>query len=158
MAARKRSEEQLVRVAPLGELRAYTISEHELEKLVEGAPASDLLTIGLCLLSAALTLLATLLTTSLSEIKLTLFFCALLITGLIGAICTFLGWRWRTSAKELGRQIRARMPEAPIVQQIPPESMMGPPAVPGTFPPSTTREPPSPSTPSTEQRGGPPPG
>ena len=39
MAAKKKIEEQLVRVAPLGELRAYTISEHELEKLEQGAPA-----------------------------------------------------------------------------------------------------------------------
>jgi hypothetical protein len=54
LAARKKTEEQVVRVAPLGGLRAYTISEHELEKLKQGAPISDLLTIGLCLLSAEL--------------------------------------------------------------------------------------------------------
>ena len=58
MAARKKSEEQVVRVAPLGELRAYTISEHELEKLEQGTSVPDLLTIGLCLLSAAVTILA----------------------------------------------------------------------------------------------------
>lgn len=116
-----------MRVAPLGELRAYTISEHELERLEQGAPVSDLLTIGLCLLSAALTLLAALLSTSLSGTTLTLFFCALLITGLIGLICTFLGWRGRISTKELGRQIRARMPDVPVVQQIPPVPMTEPP-------------------------------
>src|SRR5579864_5050641 len=33
LAARKKSDEPRVRVAPLGELRAYTISEQELEKL-----------------------------------------------------------------------------------------------------------------------------
>lgn len=51
MAAKKKTEEQVVRVAPLGELRAYTIWEHELEQLEQGAPVSDLLTIGLCLRS-----------------------------------------------------------------------------------------------------------
>lgn len=84
MAAKKK--EQLVRVAPLGELRAYTISEHELEKLEQGTPVSHLLTIGLCLLSAALTILVTILSTSLPGQTLTMFFSALLIVGLIGAI------------------------------------------------------------------------
>jgi hypothetical protein len=129
LAAKKKTEEQVVRIAPLGELRAYVISEHELEKLEKGAPISDLLTIGLCLLSAALTVLITLLSTSLSGTTLTLFFCGLLISGLIGAICTFLGWRGRTSTREMARQIRARRPDAPAVQQITPEPVTGPPPV-----------------------------
>jgi hypothetical protein len=135
LAAKKKTEEQVVRVAPLGELRAYTISEHELEKLEQGAPLSDLLTIGLCLLSAAVTILATLLSTALTGQTLTLFFCALLIVGLGGAICTFLGWRLRTSTKELGRQIRARMPDAPSIQQILPEPPTGPPTLQSSSPP-----------------------
>jgi hypothetical protein len=127
LAARRRSEEQVVRVAPLGELRAYTISEHELEKLEQGTPVSDLLTIGLCLLSAALTILATLLSTPLSGQTLTLFFCALLIFAIGGGICAFLGWRLRASTKELARRIRARMPDVPAVQQLPSEPPSGPP-------------------------------
>jgi hypothetical protein len=107
LATRRRTDEQVVRVAPLGELRAYTISEHELEKLEQGAPLSYLLTIGLCLLSADVTVLATLLSTSLPEFTSILFFCALLILGLVGTICTFLGWRLRTSTKDLVQQIRA---------------------------------------------------
>ena len=130
MAAKKKTEEQVVRVAPLGELRAYTISEHELEKLEQGAPVSDLLTIGLCLLSADVTVLATLLSTPLAGQSLTLFFCALLIFGISGGICTFLGWRLRTHTRELVRVIRARMPDAPSVQQVPPEPMTGAPPAP----------------------------
>jgi hypothetical protein len=141
VAARKKNEDQVVRVAPLGELRAYTISEHELEKLEQGSPISDLLTIGLCLLSAALTVLATLLSTTLAPTTLTLFFCTLLITGLGGAICTFLGWRMRTSTKELAQQIRARMPAAPSIQQAPPEPVPPPPP----DPPPTSEEPGTPS-------------
>src|SRR2546421_12980669 len=34
----------VVRVAPLGELKAYTVSEHELDKLESGSSVSDLLT------------------------------------------------------------------------------------------------------------------
>jgi hypothetical protein len=116
LAARKKSDEQIIRIAPIGILRAYTISEHELEKLEQGAPVSDLFTIGLCLLSAAVTLLATMLSTSLSDHIFTLFFCALLIVGIGGGICTFLGWRLRSGVKELVRQIRARMPDAPPVE------------------------------------------
>lgn len=122
MAARRRSADQRVRVAPLGELRAYTISEHELEKLEQGSPVSDLLTIGLCLLSVAVTLLSTLLSTTLPDKTFLLFFCALLIFGLMGAICTFLGSRLRISTKELAQQIRARLPDAPSVEEAPPES------------------------------------
>lgn len=122
MAARRRSADQRVRVAPLGELRAYTISEHELEKLEQGSPVSDLLTIGLCLISVAVTLLATLLSAPLPDKTFMLFFCALLIFGLVGAICTFLGWRGRISTRELARQIRARMPDAPSVEEAPSDS------------------------------------
>jgi hypothetical protein len=114
----KKKDEQVVRVAPLGELRAYTISEHEMEQLESGAPVSDLLTIGLCLLSAALTLLATLLSTSLTAVTLPLFFSAFLITSIIGGICTHLGWRGRVRTGELAKRIRARMPSAPGIQQI----------------------------------------
>lgn len=125
MAAKKKTAEPLIHIAPLGVFRAYTIWEHELEKLEQGAPVSDLLTIGLCLLSAALTILATLLSTSLAGTTLTLFFCALLITGIIGAICTYLGWRGRIGTRELARQIRARMPAAPVVQQITTDVVIG---------------------------------
>ncbi len=153
MAARKKSGEQVVRVAPLGELRAYTISEHELEKLEQGAPFSDLLTIGLCLLSADVTLLATLLSTSLSGQTFTLFFCALLIFGISGAICTFLGWRLRTSTQALVRQIRARMPAVPAVQQVPPEPLPVPtpsqPSLPAPAPPGPPTRPPGESATST---------
>jgi hypothetical protein len=81
LAARKKPEEQVVRVAPLGELRAYTISEHELEKLEQGAPVSDLLTIGFCLLSIAATILVALLSTSMPDLTMTLFFCTLAHRG-----------------------------------------------------------------------------
>lgn len=118
MAPKRKLEEQIVRVAPLGELRAYTISEHELDSLEKGSVASDLFTIGLCLLSAAVTVVATLLSTTLANHSFTLFFCALLVFGLAGAICLFLGWRMRKSTKALVRRIRGRMPEVPSVQQV----------------------------------------
>ncbi len=131
MAARRKNPEPPLRIAPLGELRAYTISEHELENLEQGTPVSDLLTIGLCLLSSALTLFCTLVGTPLPTHTFTLFFCSFLIVGLGGGICTFLGYRLRKSTKELTRQIRARMPETPPIQQTspeppPPESLIPP--------------------------------
>jgi hypothetical protein len=146
LAAKKKTDEQMVRIAPLGELRAYTISEHELEKLEQGAPVSDLLTIGLCLLSADVTVVATLLSTSLPQLTFVLFFCAMLILGIAGAICTFLGWRFRTNLTKLARRIRARMPDVPAVQQVSPMLPVGPPTLQASSeatPPAT--EPPEPS-------------
>jgi hypothetical protein len=125
LTAKKKMGEPEVRIAPLGEVRAYMIYEHELENLALGTPVSDLLTVGLCLLSAALTILATLLSTTLSDLKFTLFFCALLIFGLAGGICTFLGCRLRTGTTELVREIRARMPDTPSVQPLPSTSTTG---------------------------------
>jgi hypothetical protein len=142
LTSKKKTEEQLVRIAPLGELRAYTISEHELEKLEQGAPVSDLFTIGLCLLSCAVTILATLLSASLSGTTLTLFFCTLLITGLIGGICTFLGWHGRINTRDLAREIRARLPAVPAVQQVSSAPVTAPPTVQTSSQPPLTEPPP----------------
>jgi hypothetical protein len=79
LAARKKTEEQVVRVAQPGELRGYTISEHELDKLEQGGPISDLLTIGRCLLTVDVTVLTTPLSTSFPDLTFVLFFCALLL-------------------------------------------------------------------------------
>lgn len=40
----------VVRVAPLGELNAYTVYEHELDTLAKGSPGSHLLGIGYALI------------------------------------------------------------------------------------------------------------
>ncbi len=137
----------MVRVAPLGELRAYTISEQELEKPEQGAPLSYLLTIGLCLLSAGVGFLIALLSTSLPDLTFVLFFCTLLILGIAGAVCTFLGWSLRTGTRELARQIRARMPAAPAVRQVLPEETAGPPPPPSSPPTGAAPRPPGPPAP-----------
>src|SRR5262249_32742650 len=114
---------------------------HEMEQLESGAPVSDLLTIGLCLLSAALTLLATLLSTSLTAVTLPLFFSAFLITSIIGGICTHLGWRGRGRTGELARRIRPRLPPAPGMKKVVGEQVKsgalveGTPAAPQSPPP-----------------------
>jgi hypothetical protein len=110
--ARKKDKEQppppVVRVAPLGELTAYTISEHELDKLGKGSAVSDLLTIGYCLLSVAATVLVTLLSTTLPQLTLILFFCSLLIFTIAGGICLVIGWRTRISVATLVSEIKNR--------------------------------------------------
>jgi hypothetical protein len=151
LPGKKRSQEPVVRVAPLGELNAYTISEHELDQLAQGSPSSDLLTIGLCLLSAALTVLATLLSTGLPSLQLVLFFCSLLILAISGGICTFLGWQGRKSTKKLVDDIRGRMPAAPLIQQVLPESPqpVQPPSIqsesPRVEPPASSSDPADPT-------------
>jgi hypothetical protein len=110
MARKKEETPPVVRVAPLGELKAYTVSEHELDRLARGSVVSDLLTIAYALLSVAVTLLATLLSTTLDDLRLTHFFCAFLIFTIAGVICFIIGWRTRESVKSLVNEIKNRMP------------------------------------------------
>lgn len=124
--AKKKDEGRLplpvVRVAPLGELRAFTISEHELDRLSRGTVFSDLLTISYVLLSIAATILVTLLSTSLPQLNFIIFICALLIFTISGGISFIIGWRLRENIQALVSEIKGRMPTpAGIQEQLPME-------------------------------------
>ena len=108
----------VVRVAPLGELKAYTISEHELDRLERGSAVSDLLTIGYCLFSAAATIAAALFSAPMPDLTFILFVCSLIIFTLSGFICTLIGWKTKISAGELVKQIKGRMPGPPSIQEV----------------------------------------
>lgn len=60
MMARKGGEPAppVIRHAPLGELKVYTIYEHELDSLAQGSPTSLLLNFALLLLPTSLSLFA----------------------------------------------------------------------------------------------------
>jgi hypothetical protein len=120
--AKKKTEGQppppVVRVAPLGELKAYTVSEHELERLARGSVGSDLLTIAYVLLSAAITLLVTILSAPLPQLHFILFFCSFLITTIAGIVCLIVGWRTRESARVLINEIKNRMPPPLAIQEL----------------------------------------
>jgi hypothetical protein len=103
-----------VRVAPLGELRVYVISEEELNELENGSPASQSLNFALALLASGLSFFATLMTTEISSLKTFSVFVILTVVFLVVGIILFASWyRLRKSSQGLAQRIRDRMPPPP---------------------------------------------
>ena len=110
----------IVLYAPLGELRVYEISEAELEKLEAGSPGQLHLNFALAMLPAALTIMITLQTASITSDRVYagywIAFWALAVQGIVSLA------RWRTSSRshrKLISEIRDRMPTRPLAEQIP---------------------------------------
>jgi hypothetical protein len=107
-----------VRVAPLGELRVYVISEEELNELEIGSPASLHLNFSLALLASGLSFLATLLTADITAPRTFAVFVILSAVFLVGGAFLFANWfRLRRSSKGLAQRIRDRMPPAPGIPE-----------------------------------------
>ena len=110
-----------MRVAPLGELRVYEISEAELEKLESGPPGQLHLNFALAMLPAALTILITLQTIDVKPDR--LYYTYLIAFGLLAIQGMVSLVRWFVSGGprvQLIDEIRARMPETPgITEQLP---------------------------------------
>lgn len=108
----------VVRVAPLGELRVYQISEAELDRLASGGPDSLLLTLATFFLSSFISFGITLATTTIADDRL---YHTFGIVCLVSAIAAFvLGILWgrnRVSSRQLVKDIKNRMPPAPGVQE-----------------------------------------
>jgi hypothetical protein len=103
-----------IRVAPLGELRAYVISEEELNELENGSPASQNLNFSLTLLASGLSFLTTLLTTEISSVKTFAVFVVVTVVFLVVGVILFASWyRLRKSSQGLAQRIRDRMPPPP---------------------------------------------
>ncbi len=105
------------RVAPLGELRAYTVSEDELHELARGGNVSLSLNFGISLLSVFATIAATFLSVVLEGKVFAGFFSAGLITLILGAFFLIKGMREYRSTGALVKAIKARMPPSPGVQE-----------------------------------------
>jgi ABC-type branched-subunit amino acid transport system permease subunit len=102
-----------IRVAPLGELRAYVISEDELNELEQGSPASQHLNFALALLASGLSFLTTLVTTQITSTRTFVVFVILTVVFLLVGVILFSNWyRMRGSSKGLAQRIRERMPPA----------------------------------------------
>jgi hypothetical protein len=100
-----------VRVAPLGELRVYIISEEELNELENGSPAAQNLNFSLALLASGLSFLTTLLTTDIASVKTFAVFVILTSVFLLVGFILFASWyRLRKSSQGLAQRIRDRMP------------------------------------------------
>src|SRR5207302_1073926 len=108
----------VIRVAPLGELKIYPITESELDELERGSPASIHLNFSLFFWGISASLLATLLTTTIASnrafIVFVVFFCGSLLAAIVFTVLWFVQHR---SSGSLARRIRGRMPPPPGVQE-----------------------------------------
>jgi len=108
----------VIRIAPLGEIRAYTVYEHELDEVARGGSGSFLyLNFGLSLASIFATLLITVLTVTIPAGYLyESFFSACITTGVIAAVLLLVWRKNHKSAARLIDQIKNRMPPAQGIQ------------------------------------------
>lgn len=130
MAARRREENPpvapVVRVAPLGELKVYMVTEEEIDKLGGGSPGSIFLNFAIALLSLSASFLLTLLTTTIGAIAVLVFFiCSCLICFIAGLICSVLSWQTHVSTRAVVRAIKDRMPPPPPISQEIPDTGTG---------------------------------
>jgi high-affinity Fe2+/Pb2+ permease len=127
--ARNQPQLPIIRVAPLGELNAYTIYEHELETLAEGSPGGLFLNFALTLLPTAIGIIVTLRSSTMTDLNFMLFTSASIIFVIAGLICLVLWWRTHNSVTTLVEEIKKRMPLQPGIQTTPAASpAINPPA------------------------------
>ena len=108
--AKNQPQLPVIRVAPLGELNAYTIYEHELETLAEGSPGGLFLNFALALLPTAVGVIVTLRSGTMTDLNFMLFTSASIIFMIAGVICLALWRRTYKSVTTLVEEIKKRMP------------------------------------------------
>jgi hypothetical protein len=110
----------VVRIAPLNELKAYIVSEHELDALARGSTGALFLNFALSLLPIALTLIVTLSTTPIESNRLFQTFVSIAtITFIAGMLLLLLWVREHKNARSLVEQIKSRMSPQPAIQVEP---------------------------------------
>ncbi len=148
MAKRKPAESALqpvIRYAPLGQPNVYQVYEHELDALAQGGQGSLFLNFALFLLGVAVTVIATLWSTTIpSDRVYTTFVLVALVTGIAGVVLFALWWKTHQSSTNLITLIKIRMPPAEPIEQLSPASVEVAPAP----------TPPSVSPPNTEDKAG----
>jgi hypothetical protein len=108
-----------IRVAPLGELRVYLISEDELNELENGSPAAISLNFSLAILASGLSFLAILLTTEIASTKTFTVVVVLTVVFLLVGSYLFAQWyRPHRASTSLAQRIRDRMPAAPGIPEV----------------------------------------
>lgn len=153
MAAKRREQHPVgpvLRVAPLGELKVYMVTEEELEAIGRGSSGSILLNFALALLPLAGAFLITLLTTRIEALPTLVFFVSgCIICFIAGAICAILSWHFHASTSQVIEKIKNRMPPSSSATQqaqeeaagtervVRPTEGEGPPAGPSPSPPGS---------------------
>lgn len=114
----KQAVSPVVRIAPLGELRVYLITESELAELERGSSASLFLNFALFFLGLAIPLFFTIrVTTFPSDRTFTVFVVFFAVTLVAGVVSLALWFRVHRSSTQLAQLIRSRMPPAPAIQE-----------------------------------------
>jgi hypothetical protein len=101
----------MIRVAPLGELKVYAVTEDELDALGKGSPGSLYMNFGLALVPVALAFPITLLSTDIPTIGGKIFFISgCIIFFLVGILSFVLAATHHISTRALVEKIKNRMP------------------------------------------------
>jgi hypothetical protein len=122
MAAKKTPDhtQQLspVRVAPLGELTAYTVHEHELDIIAAGSPATLAFNFAVALVSIGIAFVLTLTTTTISSDRLFYGYLIVCINCLLIGIIMFVYWlKTRASVNITVTKIKSRLVISPPIQE-----------------------------------------
>jgi hypothetical protein len=125
MTAKKASDptRQLspIRVAPLGELNAYTVHEHELDIIAAGSPATLAFNFAVALISIGISFVLTLTTTTIGSIRLFVVYVNVCIICLLVGFIMFVYWlKTRTSVVHTVAEIKSQLVVATTVQETPP--------------------------------------
>lgn len=122
MAVKKTSDstQQLspVRVAPLGELTAYTVHEHEPDIIAAGSPATLAFNFAVALISIGVSFIITLTTTTISSDRLFYGYLIVCINCLMLGIMMFVYWlKTRSSVNITVSRIKSRLIVPPPIQE-----------------------------------------
>jgi cytochrome c biogenesis protein CcdA len=110
-----------IRVAPLGELNAYTVHEHELDIIAAGSPATLAFNFAVSLVSIGVSFVLTLTTTTINSNRLFIVYVNICIVYLLAGVIMFAYWlKTRSSVSHTVAEIKSRLIVATPVQQAPP--------------------------------------
>lgn len=107
-----------VRIAPLGELTAYTVHEHELDVIAAGSPATLAFNFAVALISIGVSFILTLSTTTISSNRLFYSYLIVCINCLLVGMIMFIYWlRTRSSVNITVAKIKSRLVVSPPIQE-----------------------------------------
>ena len=115
-----------VRIAPLEELNAYTVHEHELDLIAAGSPATLAFNFAIALISIGISFILTLTTTSIRSNRLFQSYLVVCINCLLAGLIAFVYWlKTRSSVNITVLKIKNRMvAPTPIQEQLPGETSL----------------------------------
>jgi hypothetical protein len=107
-----------IRIAPLGELRLWIISEQELNEAEQGSPSSLYLNFALLLIGSGVSFFVTLLVTEIPSVRTFTVIVVLTVVFLLVGILLFAIWyRKHRTTRSLAQRIRERMPPPPGIPE-----------------------------------------